>query len=83
MCYVLYLGASVMSDSATLWTIAHQSLLSVGFSRQECWSGLPCPPPRNLLDSGIEPHLLHLLHCRWTLPLSHWGNPVCVISVIY
>ena len=30
---------------ATLWTIAHKALLSMGFSRQEYWSGLPCPPP--------------------------------------
>ena len=29
----------------TLWTLAHQSLLSMGFPRQECWSGLPCLPP--------------------------------------
>ena len=35
--------ASVMSDSATLWTIAHQAPLSMGFSRQEYWSGLPFP----------------------------------------
>ena len=40
---------------ATLWTIAHQVLLSVGFSRQEYWSGLPCPPPRDLSDPGIKP----------------------------
>ena len=39
---------------ATPWTIAHQSPLSMGFSRQEYWSGLPCPPPGNLLDPGIE-----------------------------
>ena len=39
---------------ATLWTVDHQALLSMGFSRQEHWSGLPCPPPRNLPNSGIE-----------------------------
>ena len=33
--------------------------LSMGFPRQECWSGLPFPPPGDLPDSGIEPHLLH------------------------
>ena len=38
-----------------LWTIAHQALLSIGFSRQEYWSGLPFPPPGNLPDPGIEP----------------------------
>ena len=39
----------------TLWTVAHQAPLSLGFSRQEYWSGLPYPPPGNLPDSGIEP----------------------------
>jgi len=38
-----------------LWTIAHQVPLSMGFSRQEYWSGLPCPPPGDLLDPGINP----------------------------
>ena len=39
----------------TQWTVAHQAPLSMEFSRQECWSGLPFPPPRDLLDPGIEP----------------------------
>ena len=39
----------------TLWTVARQAPLSMGFSRQEYWSGLPCPPPGNLPDPGIEP----------------------------
>ena len=37
----------------TLWS--HQAPLSIGFSRLEYWSGLPCPPPGDLPDSGIEP----------------------------
>ena len=40
---------------ATLWTVAHQAPLSMGFSRQEYWSGLPCLPPGDLPDPGIEP----------------------------
>ena len=36
------------------WTIAQQAPLSMGFSRQEYWSGLICPPPGNLPDPGIE-----------------------------
>ena len=40
---------------ATLWTIACQAPLSMGFSRQEYWSALPCPPPGDLPDPGIEP----------------------------
>ena len=39
----------------TLWTVACQALLSMGFSRQKYWSGLPFPSPRNLPDPGIEP----------------------------
>ena len=40
---------------ATIWTIARQGPLSVGFSRQEYLSGLPCPPPGDLPNPGIEP----------------------------
>ena len=43
---------------ATLWTIARQTPLSMGFSRQEYWSGLPHPPPRDLPGPGTEPVLL-------------------------
>ena len=46
---------SVASDSVTPWTVAHQGLLSMGFSRQEYWSELPYPPPGDLPDPGIEP----------------------------
>ena len=38
-----------------LWTVAHQAPLSMGFSRPEYWSGLPCPPPGDLPHTGIEP----------------------------
>ena len=38
-----------------LWTVACQAPLSMGFSRQEYWSGLPCPPPRDLPNPGTEP----------------------------
>ena len=40
---------------ATPWTVAHQAPLSMGFSRQEYWSELPFPPPRDLPNPGIEP----------------------------
>ena len=46
---------SVVSDSVTLWTVAHQAPLSVEFSRQEYWSRLPYPTPGDLPDPGIEP----------------------------
>ena len=41
-----------------LWTRARQAPLSMGFSRQEYWSGLPCPPPGNLPNPGIKPESL-------------------------
>ena len=40
---------------ATPWTVAYQAPQSMGFSRQEYWSGLPFPSPGDLLDPGIEP----------------------------
>ena len=40
---------------ATLWTVARQDPLSMGFSKQKYWSGLPCPPPGELPNLGIEP----------------------------
>ena len=45
----------VVSDFATPWTVAHQAPLSLGLSRQEYWSGLPCPPPGDLPHLGTEP----------------------------
>ena len=57
---------------ATLWTLTYQAPPSMGFSRQECWSGLPFPSPGDLPDPGIEPRLPH---CRQTLyRLSHQGS---------
>ena len=40
---------------ATPWTVAHQPPLSMGFSKREYWSGVPCPPLGDLPDPGIEP----------------------------
>ena len=55
--YTLTCGqvASVMLNSETSWTVACPAPLSMGFSSQEYWSGLPCPPPGDLPDLGIEP----------------------------
>ena len=52
------LSRSVMSDSLTPWTVACQAPLSLGFSRQEYWSGWPCPAPQDLSNPGIEPRFL-------------------------
>ena len=52
---------------ATQWTVACQAPLSMGFSQQEYWSGLPCPPPGDRPNPGIK-HASHgLLHCRQIL----------------
>ena len=61
--------ASVMFQIfVTLWTVAHQVPLSLGLSRKEYWNGLPCPPPEDLLDSGVEPVPAAL----GTPSLNHW-----------
>ena len=52
MCVVV---AKLCPTLATPWTAAHQAPLSMGFSRQEYWSGLPFPSPGDLPDPGIEP----------------------------
>ena len=44
----------------TPWTIAHQAPLSMGFSGQEHWSGLPRLPPGDLPDPGTEPESLYI-----------------------
>ena len=49
------LSYSVMSDSVTPWTVAHQAPPSMEFSRLDYWSGLPFPSPGDLPDPGIEP----------------------------
>ena len=53
-----WLGGLVAKSCPTLatpWTVAYQAPLSMGFSRQEYWSGLPFPSPGDLPDPGIEP----------------------------
>ena len=69
---------TVMSNSLQLHGlfVAQQAPLSMEFSRQEYWSGLPFPTPGDLPDPGIEPVSLHLLHWRVdSLPLQHLGSP--------
>ena len=48
-------GFSCVQLSATLWTVDCQALLSMGFFRQEYWSGLPFPSPGNLSNPGFKP----------------------------
>ena len=59
----------------TPWTVAYQTMLSMAFSRQEHWSGLPFPTPGDFLNTGLNPHLLHLLHWQVdSLLLGHLGS---------
>ena len=66
----------------TLWSVACQVPLSMGFSKQEYWSGLPCPPSEDLPDPGIKPQSPALQ--AESLLLSHQGSPcTCVCVYIY
>ena len=71
-----------MSDFLILWIIARQAPLSMGFSKQEYWKALPCPPPGDLPDPGIEStSLICLLHLQvGSLPLA-WE--VLISYVLY
>ena len=64
---------------ATPWTVAHQAPLSVGFSRQEQWSGLTFPSPGNLPNSGIKPRSPKLQ--ADTLPSEPPGKPATLADV--
>ena len=67
-----------MSDSfATSGTVACQAPLSMGFARQEHWSWLPFPPPGNLPNPGIKPHLLH-----WWADSLPLGKPEQTMSLV-
>ena len=55
------------------WTVACQDSLSMGFSRQECWSGLPFPSPEDFPDQGIKPGSLALQ--ADSLPFELQGRP--------
>ena len=71
---------SRVSLFVTLWTVACQVPLSMGFSRQEYWSGLLCPPPGDLPNPGIEPPSLmspalaggfFTTSATWEAPYTH------------
>ena len=55
VCVCVCVSRSVMTDSVTPCTVAHQAPLSRGFPRQEYWSGLPFPPLGDLPNQGIQP----------------------------
>ena len=65
---------------ATPWTVAYQVSLSMGFSRQEYWSGLPFPSPGDLPDPGIEPRSPAMQ--ADALPSEPLGKPQIVYAKI-
>ena len=65
-----------MSDCAALGTVAYKAPLSMGFSRQEYWSGLLCSPPGDLPDPGIETaSLISICICSEFFTLVTTGKP--------
>ena len=68
----------------TLWIVAGQAPLFMGFSRQEYWSGLPCPPPGDLPDLRIEPESLTspALEGRFFTTSATWEAPRRVYSTV-
>ena len=74
MCMCAYSVTSVMFDCDTM-DYCPQVPLSVGFSRQEYWSGVPFPSPGNLPNPWIKP-VSPVLQVD-SLPLSNLGSPIC------
>ena len=72
-------ACSVMSDSVIPWSVTHLASLSMGFSWQEYWRGLPFPPPGDLPDPGTEPKSMFTGSFFTTEP---HGQPLSIISII-
>ena len=83
---VIFQGACVLINFSnvwlfvTLWTVACQASLSTGFSRQEYWIGLPCPPPGNLPNSGIKPMSLTSPALAEQNTTGRWAPVMCATS---
>ena len=81
-CECVHQVASGISDSAIPWIVASQAPLSMGFSRQKYWRGLPCPSPGDVPDPGIEPRFLmspefadgfFTTNATWEAPICYKG----------
>ena len=84
----IYLCAWLFSHvllCVTPWTIARQAPLSMEFSRQEYWSGLPCPLPGDFLNAGTEPRSpsLQADSLLPEPPGKHWANCKCSRKMKY
>ena len=64
-----------MFNSATLWTVAHQAPLSMGIIQAKYWRGLPCPPPGDLPNPGIEPRSAVLVGMFYTT-MATWETHI-------
>ena len=74
--HAMYSYFSCVWLSETLWTRAHQVPLSIAFSRQKYWKGVPCPPPGDLPQPGIKSASFSLLHWQVSsLPLMSPAKP--------
>ena len=69
----------VVQSCPTSWTVAHQAPLSMGFSGQEYWGGLPCPSPGDLPNPGIKP-MFPTLRAD-SLPFEPAGKPMLISTV--
>ena len=84
MCCVL--RHSVVSDSLQpFWNVVHQAPVSMGFSRQDYWSGLPCPPPEDFPNPGIGPWSPTLQADSLPSelpgkPVRHWDTEYCSLG---
>ena len=85
LCVCVYEVTCHVQLFATLWTLVCQALLSMGFSRQVYWSGLPFPPPDSLPEPEIEPaSLVSLAWHACSLPLAPPGKPYyCYTYTLY
>ena len=81
-CKCVHQVASGISDSTIPWIVASQAPLSMGFSRQKYWRGLPCPSPGDVPDPGIEPRSLRspefaggffTTNATWEAPICYKG----------
>ena len=71
------LSGRFLAATTCAWTVAYQAPQSMGFSRQEYWSGLPFPSPGDLPDPGIEPRVSRIVGRRFTV----WATRGTCINV--
>ena len=89
MCMCMFSRFSCVPLFVTLWTVAFQAPLSMGFSRRDYWCGLPYLPPGDLPDLGMEP-MSACISCisgrffaHWTTWEAHVCVCVCVCMYVY